>query len=148
MYPRIPVLASAEAAEIPAAEPRLRGKACEEYSAMGHTRLAPIALRTNATFIMLKSAKKRSAYGKKQRRTMNSVCRATYKNGFDGRLSAWACQIFNSCSGRLAARRWRSHPVARKLAIAPNSSMPPHSTYILAPELLHRPTVIPTKRHR
>ncbi len=27
--------------------------------------------------------------------------------------------------GRSAARRCRSHPVARKLAIAPNSSMPP-----------------------
>jgi hypothetical protein len=65
------VLGSAEASGILGAELRRPAKAREEYSAMGHTRLAPIALRTNATFIMLKSAKKRRAYGKKQRRTMN-----------------------------------------------------------------------------
>jgi len=40
---------------------------------MGHTRFAPIALETNATFIMLNNAKKTRAYGKKQRRMMNSV---------------------------------------------------------------------------
>jgi hypothetical protein len=33
----------------------------DEYSAMGQTRFAPITLRTNATFIMLKSAKKSRA---------------------------------------------------------------------------------------
>src|ERR1700731_3688380 len=141
-------LASTEAFGIPGAELRPAANACEEYSAIGQTRLAPIALRTNATFVMLKSANRRSAYGKKQRRTMNSICRATYKNGFDGRLSAWACQIFNSCSGRLAARRCRSHPMARKLAIAPNSSRAPHTRYIRDPELLHNPTVMPTKRNR
>src|SRR6266700_2891175 len=43
------------------AELRPPAKACEEYSAMGHTRFAPIALRTNATFIMLKNAKKSRA---------------------------------------------------------------------------------------
>src|SRR4029077_19507415 len=32
-------------------------KAREEYSAMGHTRVAPITLKTNATFMRLKSAK-------------------------------------------------------------------------------------------
>src|SRR6202140_5922235 len=107
------VLGSAEASGILGAELRRPAKAREEYSAMGHTRLAPIALRTNATFIMLKRAKKRSAYGKKQRRTMNSIFRATYKNGFAGRLSAWACQIFNSCSGRSPASPGRFHPLAR-----------------------------------
>src|SRR6202035_5433587 len=141
------VVRPAEASGILAAELRPLAKAYEEYSAMGHTKLAPIALRTNATFIMLKSAKKRSAYGKKQRRTMNSIFRATYKNGFDGRLSAWACQIFNSCSGRSPASRCRAHPMARKLASGPNSSRPPHTRYIRDPELLHRPTVIPTKRN-
>src|SRR6202040_2486311 len=99
----MPVLGSADASGILGPELRPPAKACEEYSAIGHTRLAPIALRTNATFIMLKSANTRSAYGKKQRRTMNSIFRATYKNGFDGRVSAWACQIFNSCSGRSPA---------------------------------------------
>src|ERR1700681_3729855 len=142
------VVRPAEASGILGPELRPLAKAYEEYSAMGHTKLAPIALRTNATFIMLKSAKKRRAYGKKQRRTMNSIFRATYKNGFDGRLSAWACQIFNSCSGRSPPSRVPSHPMARKLAIAPNSSRPPHTRYIRDPELLHRPTVIPTKRNR
>ena len=73
----------------------------------GHTREAPIALRTSATFIMLKSAKNSRAYGKKHRRTINSVWRPKYKNGFDDRLFAWVCQIFSSCSGRSAARRCR-----------------------------------------
>ena len=50
---------------------------------MGHTRFAPIALRTNATFIMLNSAKTSRAYGKKQRRMMNSVWRPKYKRGLD-----------------------------------------------------------------
>ena len=55
---------------------------------MGQTRLAAIALITNATFMMLKSAKNKSAYGKKHRRVMNSKCRPKYKKGFEGRLSA------------------------------------------------------------
>ena len=38
MYPRIPVLASAEAAEIPAAEPLPRAKACEEPHQIGPNR--------------------------------------------------------------------------------------------------------------
>jgi hypothetical protein len=54
-------LDSAEAAGIPGAALRLGAKACEEYSAMGHTRFAPIALRTKATLIMLKNAKKSRA---------------------------------------------------------------------------------------
>jgi hypothetical protein len=91
---------------------------------MGQTRFAPITLKMNATFMMLKSAKKSRAYGKKQRRMMNSKCRPKYKKGFDGRLSAWPCQIFNSCWGRSPARRCRCHPVARKLAMAPKSSRP------------------------
>ena len=55
------VLGSAEAFGILGAELRPPAKACKEYSAMGHTRFAPIALRTNATFIMLKNAKKSRA---------------------------------------------------------------------------------------
>src|ERR1700722_8970513 len=84
----MPVLGSADASGILGPELRPLAKAYEEYSATGHTRLAPIALRTNATFVMLKRANTRSAYGKKQRRTMNSIFRATYKNGFDGPLFA------------------------------------------------------------
>jgi hypothetical protein len=49
-YPSMPVSARAESAGIPTAEPRPGAKACEEYSAMGDTRLVPITLRTNATF--------------------------------------------------------------------------------------------------
>ena len=41
-----------EASAILGVELRPLAKACEEYSATGHTRFAPIALRTNATFIM------------------------------------------------------------------------------------------------
>src|SRR5216683_2512759 len=78
---------------------------------------------------------------------MNSVCRPKYKKGLDDRFSAWACHIFSSCSGCSAARRCLSHPVARKLVIAPNSSRPPHTRYSRDPELLHRPTVMPTKRN-
>jgi hypothetical protein len=55
------VVRPAEASGILGPELRPLAKAYEEYSAMGHTKLAPIALRTNATFIMLKSAKKRRA---------------------------------------------------------------------------------------
>lgn len=55
------VLLSAEASGILGAELRPPAKAREEYSAMGQTRLAAIALITNATFIMLKSAKNKSA---------------------------------------------------------------------------------------
>src|SRR6266404_1640370 len=142
------VLGRAEASGILGAELRPPAKACEEYSAMGQTRFAPITLKTNATLMRLKSAKKSSAYGKKQRRTMNSRRRPKYKKGFDGRLSAWPCQIFSSCSGRPEARRRRSHPRARKLAKAPKRSRPPYTRYVLVPELLHCPMVMPTRRKR
>src|SRR6267378_4037305 len=115
------VLGCAEPAGIAVAEFRPPAKACEKYS---------------------------RAYGKKHRRTMNSVCRPKYKKGLDDRFSAWVCHIFSSCSGRSAARRCLSHPVARKLAIAPNSSSPPPTRYILDPELLHKPRVMPKKRNR
>src|SRR5260370_2786107 len=141
------VLGCAEAAGIAVAEFRPPAKACEEYSAMGQTRFAPIALRTNATLIMLKSAKNNRAYGKKHRRIMNSVCRPKYKKGLDDRFSAWVCHIFRSCSGRSAARRCLSQPQTMKIPIAPNSSSPPHTRYILDPELLHKPRVMPKKRN-
>lgn len=51
----------AEAAGLATAGLRAPAKVREEYSAMGQTRLAASALRTNATFMMLKSAKKSSA---------------------------------------------------------------------------------------
>src|ERR1700747_149060 len=135
-------------AELVAAARGAPAKVREEYSAMGHTRFAAMALSTNATLMMLKSAKKRSAYGKKQRRIMNSVCRLMYRKGFDGRLSACVCQIPKSCSGRPAARRWRPHPVAKKLAIAPKTSKPPRARKVLLPELLQSPMVMPIKRKR
>src|SRR5258708_38662520 len=99
------VLGCAEPAGIAVAEFRPPAKACEEYSTMGQTRFAPIALRTNATFIMLKSAKNSRAYGKKHRRIMNSVCRPKYKKGFDDRFSAGVCHILCHCSRRSAGRR-------------------------------------------
>src|SRR5260370_37563512 len=99
------VLGCAEPAGIAVAEFRPPAKACEEYSTMGQTGFAPIALRTNATFIMLKSAKNSRAYGKKHRRTINSVCRPKYKNGLDDRVSAWACRIFCRGSVRSAVTR-------------------------------------------
>ena len=71
---------------------------------MGHTRFAPIALRTNATFITLKSAKTSRAYGKKQRRTMNSVWRPKYKRGLYDRASAWVWKIFQQLLGTLAGK--------------------------------------------
>jgi len=70
---------------------------------MGHTRFAPIALRTNATFITLKSAKTSRAYGKKQRRTMNSVWRPKYKRGLYDRASAWVWKF--SATARDARRQ-------------------------------------------
>ena len=55
------VLGRAEASGILGAELRPPAKACEEYSAMGQTRFAPITLKTNATLMRLKSAKKSRA---------------------------------------------------------------------------------------
>ena len=71
---------------------------------------------------MLSTAKANRAYGKKQRRMMNSQCRPMYKIGFDRRLSACACQIPRYCSGRAPAIRRRPIPVTRKLIIAPARS--------------------------
>jgi hypothetical protein len=51
----------AEAAGLGIGERDLGAKVRDEYSAMGQTKFAPITLITKATFMMLNSAKKRSA---------------------------------------------------------------------------------------
>ena len=66
---------------------------------MSHTTLAPTAERMKATCVMLKRAKNKIAYGRKQRRMMNSVCRPRYKKGFDRRLAACVCQICQQLFG-------------------------------------------------
>src|SRR5215469_1351202 len=124
---------------------RSEEKAMRERSETIHATFAPNAAMYRNTGMRFNIASTRIRYGRKQRRTMNSVCRPKLTSSPADRLSAFFCQTERYFSGCWPDSRLRPTQAVINVRIAPPKTANDNPANLVSPALRTRPMVIPAK---